>query len=79
MKNHCTARLMSSTLGIPERRIGHCGDATRAPTQKPEWQEAAPAASTPNHSGPKAINPGGLGACVREDLMDLLIERNQLG
>jgi hypothetical protein len=22
---------------------------------------------------------GGLGACVREDLMDLLIERNQLG
>jgi hypothetical protein len=24
-------------------------------------------------------NPGGLGACVREDLMDLLIERNQLG
>ena len=31
------------------------------------------------HSGPKAINPRGLGACVREDLMDLLIERNQLG
>jgi hypothetical protein len=25
------------------------------------------------------VNPGGLGACVREDLMDLLIERNQLG
>ena len=31
------------------------------------------------HSGgKKATNPGGLGACVREDLMDLLIERNQL-
>ena len=29
--------------------------------------------------GLKAINPGDLGACVREDLMDLLIERNQLG
>ena len=32
------------------------------------------------HSGEKkAINPGGLGACVREDLMNLLIERNRLG
>jgi hypothetical protein len=29
--------------------------------------------------GIKAINPRGLGECVREDLMDLLIERNQLG
>ncbi len=28
---------------------------------------------------PKALNPGGLEACVREDLMDLLNERNQLG
>jgi hypothetical protein len=26
-----------------------------------------------------AVNPGSLRACVREDLMDLLIERNQLG
>jgi hypothetical protein len=33
----------------------------------------------PNNPGAKATNPGGLGACVREDLMDLLIERNQLG
>jgi hypothetical protein len=32
-----------------------------------------------SHSGGKAINPRGLGTCVREDLMDLLIERNQLG
>jgi hypothetical protein len=29
--------------------------------------------------GRNAINPRGLGTCVREDLMDLLIERNQLG
>lgn len=29
--------------------------------------------------GPKRKIPGGLGACVREDLMDLLIERNRLG
>src|SRR5712691_7163278 len=33
----------------------------------------------PSHSGEKAINPGSARACVREDLMDLLIERNQLG
>jgi hypothetical protein len=26
-----------------------------------------------------ALNPGSARACVREDLMDLLIERNQLG
>ena len=62
MKNHCAARLMWSTLEVPERRIGQCGDATRAPTQQPEWQEAAPVASITNHSGHKAINPGGLGA-----------------
>jgi hypothetical protein len=45
MKNHCTARLISSTLEAPERKIGHCGDATRAPTQQPEWPEAAASAS----------------------------------
>src|SRR4051794_21555544 len=28
---------MSSTLEQPERRIGLCGNATRAPTQRPEW------------------------------------------
>src|SRR5882724_12538145 len=62
MKNHCAAKLMLSTLEVPERRIGQCGDATRAPTQQPEWQEAAQAASTTSHSGLKAINPRGLGA-----------------
>jgi len=36
---------MSSTLEGPERKIGHCGDATRAPTQQPEWPEAVVAAS----------------------------------
>jgi len=29
--------------------------------------------------GINALNPRGLGTCVREDLMDLLIKRNQLG
>jgi hypothetical protein len=29
--------------------------------------------------GQEATNPRGVGTCVREDLMDLLIERNQLG
>jgi hypothetical protein len=33
----------------------------------------------PLHSGLKALNLRGMGTCVREDLMDLLIERNQLG
>ncbi len=31
---------MKSTLEIPEPRTGHCGDATRAPTQQPEWPVA---------------------------------------
>ena len=52
----------------PERRIRCRNDAGRC---KPLPRSV--------HSGPKAINPGGLGACVREDLMDLLIERNRLG
>jgi hypothetical protein len=32
-----------------------------------------------SYSGRKAVNFGDLGACVREDLMNLLIERNRLG
>jgi hypothetical protein len=44
----------------------------------PEWR-AAQAASPRSHSGGKRKIPGAMGTCVREDLMDLLIERNQLG
>jgi hypothetical protein len=62
MEKYCTAGVMFSTLEVPERRIGHCGDATRAPTQQPEWPEAALAASETSHSGRKAINLRGLGA-----------------
>jgi hypothetical protein len=31
-----------------------------------------------NDSGPNAVNPGITRGCVREDRMNLLIERNQL-
>src|SRR5476651_475291 len=41
MKNHCAARLLWSTLAEAERRIGLCGDATRAPHQLPKWLRAA--------------------------------------
>jgi hypothetical protein len=36
-------------------------------------------ASRSRNPGAKALNLGSLGACVREDLMNLLIERNRLG
>ena len=45
----------------------------------PELRGRRGAAPHRRNSGGKAINPRGLGTCVREDLMDLLIERNQLG
>ena len=41
--------------------------------------DAAPHRQLAAISGANAVNPRGLGTCVREDLMDLLIERNQLG
>jgi hypothetical protein len=53
----------------PERRPGAGIDGERV-------NLAPPVQINP---GRKAKNPGGLGACVREDLMDLLIERNRLG
>jgi hypothetical protein len=61
LKNHCTAVLKESTLEGPERRIGRCGDATRAPAQRPECAEVERSVSAGLHSGGKAINPGGLG------------------
>jgi hypothetical protein len=55
-------------------------EATRAPTQGRDCGSKSQAGSFPfQQSWPKAINPGGLEACVREDLMDLLNGRNQLG
>ena len=53
----------------PERRFSW-GDFARA---RPD------PALAPKNPGANPENPGGVGACVREDLMDLLIERNQLG
>ena len=43
------------------------------------WEQAISNLLPIQQSWPKALNPGGLEACVREDLMDLLNERNQLG
>src|SRR3974390_1982496 len=37
LQNCCTARLKSSTLDSPGRRIGQRRDATRAPARRPEW------------------------------------------
>jgi len=41
--------------------------------------ELSPSGKHNSGIGIKALNPRGVGTCVREDLMDLLIERNQLG
>jgi hypothetical protein len=41
MRKHCAARLKCSTLREAERRIGLCGDATRAPHQSPKWLKTA--------------------------------------
>jgi hypothetical protein len=50
VKNHCTAKLSCSTLQPSERRIGLCGDATRAPTQLPKWHGAVASAAAPMFS-----------------------------
>lgn len=42
-------------------------------------RNSSPSESNQDWDGIKAKNPRGLGTCVREDLMDLLIERNQPG
>jgi hypothetical protein len=43
------------------------------------WRGGASRPKQTRYSGWKAVNPRGLGTSVREDLMDVLIERNQLG
>src|SRR6266852_1863215 len=47
MKNDCTARLLWCTLREAERRIGLCGDATRAPYQLPKWLRRAERSALP--------------------------------
>ena len=47
-------------LTSPGRRIRQRRDATRAPTQRPEWRGGASRPNN-NHSGGKAVNPRGLG------------------
>lgn len=73
-----SATLISTSAGIEQRR-----DATRALTEGPDQEGRtvirSPGSRRMTWDGKKAINPGGLGACVREDLMDLLFERKQLG
>jgi hypothetical protein len=49
------------TLETLERRIGLRRDATRAPTQRPEWRGGASRPKENSHSGGKAVNPRGLG------------------
>src|SRR6201986_1755540 len=45
------------------RRIGLCGDAPRAPTQRPGFGGSGPSPGPlPLNPGDKAENPGGLGA-----------------
>ena len=46
------ARMTGSTIAALERRIGPRRDATRAPTQGPEWQGAASAAPNNNSQTP---------------------------
>ena len=76
-------RTWGSVRGVPGNRHPYrdlCVDAPRAPTQRPGFSGREGSSSPlPRNPGGNATNPGGLGACVREDLMDLLIERNQLG
>ena len=63
-------------LTPPGRMVRLRRNATGAPTQEPGWRVGS--GRPPVHSFAKAINYRGLETCVREDLMDLLIERNQL-
>jgi hypothetical protein len=48
-------------LAAPGRGIGQRRDATRAPTQGPEWRGGASRPQQTSHSGAKAVNPRGMG------------------
>jgi hypothetical protein len=66
--------------GAEDRALQKCNlSADSGAKTRLGFESRAPAINFSNWDSIKAINPRGLGTCVREDLMDLLIERNQLG
>jgi hypothetical protein len=65
-------------LALPERRIRQRWEAARAPTQG-LTESGGESATWFEHLLAGKRKSQGIGECVREDLMSLLNERNQLG